>query len=115
MGSQVLSSTLESISEGTSRIPTIILMILGVVVLIIVITFLYKSKHLESFDSMPAPFVTNNSVYSSLPQQNEQDAGWDYLAPYGSTCTAGEDGTCPRNRKFNVLLNPHNQRVEYWE
>jgi len=116
MSGKVLSSTVKKINSTVWTDPLVLLSVLGVLVLVIVVGFFIRSKQIDSFESYPAPFVTENSVYSSFPVEKKQDNGYNFMAPYDQTCIAGnENGTCKQNRKFNVMLTPHNQRVEYWE
>jgi hypothetical protein len=78
--------------------------------------FFVKSRHIDSFESFPAPFAIENSVYSSLPAQKQKDNSYNYLAPFDESCMSFDaNGKCNQNRKFNVMITPHNQRVEYWE
>lgn len=116
MSAKVLSSSVKNVSENVMSKPLLLLSVLGVVVVVIVLFFFVKSRHIDSFESFPAPFETMNSVYSSFPDQKKDNNGWNYLSSFGESCMAsGEDGKCGKNRKFNIKITPHNQRVEYWE
>lgn len=116
MSGKVVSSSVKRISNGVFTNPLAVLTVLGVIVLVIVAVFFIRSRHIDSFESFPAPFNAEGSVYSSMPPQKEKDNSYNYLTQFDESCMASDgSGKCNQNRKFNVMITPHNQRVEYWE
>lgn len=116
MSGKVVSSSVKRVSNSIFSNPLAVLALLAVVIIVIVGAFFVKSRHIDSFESFPAPFVTENSVYSSLPPEKQKDNGYNYLTPFDESCLSFDaNGKCNHNRKFNVMITPHNQRVEYWE
>lgn len=102
----------------TSNIVTIVLIGLAIVILFVGIYVLFKNKSnkkVESFESEPAPFVTEGSIFSSFPKDATKDSAWNYLTPFGSACVSLPDEQCKKNRQFQCFLDPHNTVYCQWK
>lgn len=114
----IVSEITSSINFPTSNIVTISLIGLAIIVLVTVIVLFFKPKlykQHESFESYPAPFVTEGSVFSSFPEDASKDTAWNYLTPFGTACVSLPDEKCEKNRKFECFLDPHNTVYCQWK
>jgi hypothetical protein len=79
-------------------------------------SFCNCSPYTSNYTHKLAPFHNNeNSVYSSLPPQANQDSSWKYTTPYQQTCMEGCPDKCKKGQEFVCRLTPHNQRVCKWQ